>query len=60
MNREQFIASLNNTSVSSDVVEKAKKIYGPSLNSIVQKLLSFDSKGLFLDEGAFCRLQHSR
>ena len=56
MNREQFIASLNNTSVSSTIIAKVKKIYGSSLDVSIQKLLSFDSNGMFLDDGAFCRL----
>ena len=56
MNRAEFILALSKTASDEKKVEAIQQIYGKNLPSDVQKVISFDSRGTFLDGDHFCRL----
>ena len=56
MNRAEFILALSKTVSDGRKVDAIQQIYGKLLPSDVQKIISFDSRGTFLDGDRFCRL----
>lgn len=56
MNRQEFLLALNNVIPSTNIVLKIKQIYECTVPSEVEKVISFNTAGAFLEGKTFCRL----
>lgn len=56
MNRQEFILALSNVVPSTVLVSKIKQVYECIIPNEVERIISFNTNGIFLEGGAFCRL----
>ncbi len=56
MTKQEFILALSNVVPSIELVSKIKQVYECTIPNEVEKIISFNADGTFLDGGAFCRL----
>lgn len=56
MNRQEFLGALDHVPSSPEIVAKIKQIYDCLIPAEVEKVISFNTQGIFLEGGGFCRL----